>query len=293
MTLTLPDDFLDSPLKNDIVHSINGNTVVLLNRQNETERAKINLTQHLIVFGLAGEKCFHSLDDDTIVQKNEAIFLKKGLFLTTEKRMKINNYKSILFFIDDNFLLDFFKKNGQYFPYANKEKKGFQTYIKFDHTPNLEAYIKSLLPYFENKSSLTVPLFRVKLEELLLNLVMNDHQNTYKDFLTNLNKKSTYNLSEFMKDNFTRNLRIEDFAYLNGMSISTFKRSFEKVFYSTPGKWLKEKRVKRAEFLLQTSDKNVSEIAMEVGFENPSHFIQVFKSHHGLTPKKFQQQFAS
>lgn len=292
MALTIPNHFHESPLKEDVVHSINGNTVVLLNRQNATERMQLKLTQHLIVFGIEGEKCFHSLDNDTVIKKNEAIFLKKGLFLSTEKRMINNHHKSILFFIDDSLLLDFFKRNGQYFSYTTNVKKRFQTYFKFDNTPNLEAYIKSLLPYFENKNSLTVPLFRVKLEELLLNLVMNDNQNVYKDFLANLNKKTTYNLSEFMKDNFTRNLRIEDFAYLNGMSVSTFKRSFEKVFYSSPGKWLKEKRVEKAEFLLQTSDKNVSEIAMEVGFENPSHFIQVFKSHHGLTPKKFQQQFA-
>ena len=50
-------------------------------------------------------------------------------------------------------------------------------------------------------------------------------------------------LSEFMKDNFTRNLRIEDLAYLNGMSVSSFKRNFEKDFYLTPAKWLKEKRI--------------------------------------------------
>ncbi|SEM18310.1 AraC-type DNA-binding protein [Aquimarina amphilecti] len=293
MTLTIPGDFHKSSKENDIVHTLNENTVVLLNRKNGTSRSKINLTQHLIAFGIEGKKYFHSLDDDTALYKNEAIFLKKGLFLTTEKIMESNNYKSILFFVDDNLLLDFFKKNGKYFPYTNNSKEEPQTYFKFDNSPNLEAYIKSILIYFENKSQLTEPLFKVKFEELLLNLVINDKQHVFKDFLTNLNKKNTYNLSEFMKNNFTRNLRIEDFAYLNGMSTSSFKRNFEKTFYLSPAKWLKEKRIEKAEFLLQTSEKNVNEVAMEVGFENPSHFIQVFKSHHGLTPKKFQQKFFS
>lgn len=291
MTLTIPNDLHESSLENDIVYTINENTVVLLNRKNETNKSKINLTQHLIAFGIEGEKHFHSLDDDTILHENEAIFLKKGLFLTTEKIMESNNYKSILFFVDDNFLLDFFKKNGKYFPYMSSSKEGSRAYFKFDNSHNLEAYINSLLPYFKNKTILTEPLFKVKFEELLLNLVLNDKQNVFKDFLTNLNKKNTYNLSEFMQSNFTRNLRVEDFAYLNGMSVSSFKRNFEKTFYSSPAKWLKEKRIEKAEFILQTSDKNVNEIAMEVGFENPSHFIQIFKSHHGLTPKKFQQKF--
>ncbi|WP_394747438.1 helix-turn-helix domain-containing protein [Spongiimicrobium salis] len=293
MLLTIPHDFHTAPLEKDIVHTINGNTVVLLDRNNETSRSKINLTQHLIAFGIEGEKYFHSLDNDTVLGKNEVIFLKKGLFLTTEKIMESNRYKSILFFVDDHLLLDFFEKNGKYFPYANTSKEEPRTYFKFNNSINLEAYIKSLLPYFEHKSLLTEPLFKVKFEELLLNLVLNDKQNIFKEFLTNLNKKNTYNLSEFMEHNFTRNLRIEDFAYLNGMSVSSFKRNFEKTFYLSPAKWLKEKRIEKAEFLLQTSDKNVSEVALEVGFENPSHFIHVFKSHHGLTPKKFQQKYAS
>ncbi|WP_437369926.1 helix-turn-helix domain-containing protein [Maribacter litoralis] len=290
MTITIPSDFYSSALENDVVYGVNENTVVLLNRKNDSNKTKINLTQHVIAFGIEGEKYFHSLDDDAVLYKNEAIFLKKGLFLTTEKVMQNYNYKSILFFLNDDLLLDFFKRNGKYFPFAN-QSNDVPSYFKFNSNPNLEVYIQSLLPYFEGENSLTELLFKVKFEELLLNLVLNDKDNVFKDFLINLNKKSTYELNEFMEGNFTRNLKVEDFAYLNGMSLSSFKRKFEKTFYSSPAKWLKEKRVEKAEFLLQTSDKNVSEVAMEVGFENPSHFIQVFKHRHGVTPKKFQQRF--
>ncbi|MEA1787743.1 AraC family transcriptional regulator [Arenibacter sp. GZD96] len=290
MTITIPSHFHQPSFANDIVYNIDGNTVVLLNRKTETERSKINITQHLIAFGIEGEKYFHSLDDDTVLHKNEAIFLKKGLVLTTEKIAESNSYKSILFFIDDSYLLHFFNKNRKYFAHLNS-KESPRSYFKFENSSNLEAYINTLLPYFESENLLIEPLFKVKLEELLLNLVLNDKQHSFKNFLINLNKKNDYNLHEFMSNNFTRNLRVEDFAYLNGMSVSSFKRNFEKVFNVTPAKWVKEKRLKKAEFILQTSDKNVNEVAMEVGFENPSHFIQVFKSYYGITPKKFQEEF--
>lgn len=291
MTINIPADLFESTFENEVIHQINGSTVVLLNRHNEEERSKIDLSQHLIAFGIEGEKDFHTLEEDVVLKKNEAIFLKKGLFLTTEKKMVNNSYKSILFFVDDDLLLEFFNKNGKYFPYMNSSKSKAKTYFKFDNSPNLEAYIKSLLPYFDQRNMFTEPLFKVKFEELLLNLVLNDKENVFKEFLTNLNKKNTNHLSEFMLGNFTRNLRVEDFAYLNGMSVSSFKRNFEKVFYLPPAKWLKEKRIQKAELLLQASDKNVNEVAMEVGFESPSHFIQVFKSYTGITPKKFQQRF--
>ena len=292
MILTIPEDFHTASSNNDIIHKVNEHTVVFLNRNNDSNRSKINLTQHLIAFGIEGKKHFHSFNDDTVLYPNEAIFLKKGLFLTTEKIAEENKYTSILFFLDDALLLDFFKRNGKYFPFVNNSKIQPKSYFKFGGTPNLEAYIKSLIPYFDNINTFSEALFKVKFEELLLNLVINDKEGVFKEFLTNLNKKNTYNLKEFMSDNYTRNLRIEDFAYLNGMSISSFKRNFEKVFYLSPAKWIKEKRIEKAKFMLQSSDKNVNEIAMEVGFESPSHFIQVFKSRCGLTPKKFQDKFA-
>lgn len=289
MILNIPKHFNESSGQNDIVHKINDSTVVLLNRQQESTKTKISLTQHLIAFGIEGEKHYHSLSKDTVLHKNEVMFLKKGLFLTTEKIPKNNDYKTVLFFVSDNLLLDFFRKNGKYFMHLNTNKS-VKSYFKFESTPNLIGYINSLLPYFEEKSTLNEPIFKIKFEELLLNLVLNDTQNTFKAFLTNLNKENRYSFEEFMEKNFTRNLRVEDFAYLKGMSISSFKRNFQKTFYSTPGKWLREKRVRKAEYLLQVSDKNINEISMEVGFENPSHFIQVFKSFYGMTPKKFQEK---
>ena len=60
MTITIPNDFYRSALENDVVYGINENTVVLLNRKNDSNKTKINLTQHLIAFGIEGEKYFHT-----------------------------------------------------------------------------------------------------------------------------------------------------------------------------------------------------------------------------------------
>ena len=288
MTIDLPTYFQKSAPSNDlIVHNVNGNTVVLLGRHQETGRSRINLRQHVIVFGIEGKKFFHSLEDDTVLNKNEVIFLKKGQYLTTEKIIEKKSFKSIMFFFNNDMLLDFFKKNAKYFINTNFRTTG-KSYFKFNESPILVGYINSLLPYFEQESRLSEPLFNLKLEELLINLVLHDRQSTFKTFLANINNVKSYNLTEVMEKNFTRNLRIEDFAYLNHMSISSFKRQFEQTFCSTPAKWLREKRMEKAEYMLQISNKNINEVAMEVGFESTSHFIQVFKSFYGMTPKKFQ-----
>ncbi len=85
------------------------------------------------------------------------------------------------------------------------------------------------------------------------------------------------------------NLTLEEYAKLCGRSLASFKRDFEKIYQTTPGKWLKEKRLAHAKFLLETTDLNISEIVMEAGFENTSHFARIFKNQYGHPPLKFRK----
>jgi AraC-like DNA-binding protein len=72
------------------------------------------------------------------------------------------------------------------------------------------------------------------------------------------------------------------------MSVSTFKREFEKHFRSTPSKWFQEKRLEHAAFLLKNNSKRPSDIFEEIGYETLSNFTQAFKLKFGLTPKQYQ-----
>ncbi len=72
------------------------------------------------------------------------------------------------------------------------------------------------------------------------------------------------------------------------MSISKFKREFEKHFYSSPSKWFQEKRLEHAAYLLKAKSKRPSDIYKEVGYDNLSNFIQAFKMKYGVTPKQHQ-----
>ncbi|HEY9049344.1 MAG TPA: helix-turn-helix transcriptional regulator [Ohtaekwangia sp.] len=46
--------------------------------------------------------------------------------------------------------------------------------------------------------------------------------------------------------------------------------------------------VEKAKSLLWSSDKSISEIAYELGFEHPSHFTKIFKTKMGVSPKEFR-----
>lgn len=61
-------------------------------------------------------------------------------------------------------------------------------------------------------------------------------------------------------------------------------------FKTNPGKWIMQRRLEESYELLKKSEKNVTEIAYEVGFETPAHFIASFKQKYRNTPKQLQKQ---
>ena len=90
-----------------------------------------------------------------------------------------------------------------------------------------------------------------------------------------------------MEKNFDKPLKIEDYAYLTGRSISTFRRDFKSTYNMTPQKWLKEKKMEKALLLLNHKELSVTDLAYEIGYENVSYFIKVFKNNVGQSPKQY------
>ncbi len=91
-----------------------------------------------------------------------------------------------------------------------------------------------------------------------------------------------------MEANYTFNLSIDQFAKMAERSTATFKREFYDYYHTTPGKWLRKKRLNHARLLLETCNDMVSEIAFDSGFENVSHFSRVFKESFGLSPNSYR-----
>jgi AraC-like DNA-binding protein len=93
-----------------------------------------------------------------------------------------------------------------------------------------------------------------------------------------------------MEENFSFNLKLEEFARLSMRSLSAFKRDFQQVYQTSPGKWLLGKRLNHALHLISNIGKTVSEAAFESGFESPSHFSRAFRQRFGSSPATVKQQ---
>ena len=86
------------------------------------------------------------------------------------------------------------------------------------------------------------------------------------------------------------NLSLEQYARIANRSLAGFKREFNEVFKIPPGKWLTEKRLHYAQFLLDSTQKNINEITSDSGFESASHFSRIFKEKFGSAPLQYRKQ---
>ena len=72
-------------------------------------------------------------------------------------------------------------------------------------------------------------------------------------------------------------LSLKDIADAGTMSIAQCNRCFNKMLNVTPYEYLIQYRLQKATNLLKDATLNVTEISEIVGFNNVTHFIQVFK----------------
>ncbi|WP_221393652.1 AraC family transcriptional regulator [Dyadobacter sp. NIV53] len=135
----------------------------------------------------------------------------------------------------------------------------------------------------------TKPAVERKLIEALV--VLLKVQPELKEILFDFEEPHKIGLAAFMEENYKFNLPMSQFAYLTGRSLSSFKRDFRKIYQNTPAKWLQKKRLEAAYFLIKEKNRSPSEVYIELGFEDLSHFSYVFKKQFSVNPSALAKHF--
>lgn len=102
---------------------------------------------------------------------------------------------------------------------------------------------------------------------------------TDKNFITQLRRIIQVNLAD-------SDLSVEKIGDEIGLSRVQLYRKVKALTGYSPVEMLRKARLVRARQLLQTTDKNVSEVAYAVGFSTPSYFSKCYKEEFGESPKK-------
>ena len=241
------------------------------------------LEQHLLYVVLGGSVKLTCGRQSWTVGKNQMILLRKAHSIYYEKKgsPETGLFESLLFSIDDELLKDFLTTQQVNVPPMTEE---FGAQVS-PMSARLVAYCWSLAPYFNDPSQVNPGLLRLKVMELLFN-VMDCSKNIFRQMLQ-LRQPVKADVHRVVEENYTSPITLEELAYLSGRSLSSFKLDFQSIYGETPAKWIREKRLSKARQMLQSSRMSVADVAYSLGFENPTHFSRIFKERFGSSPISF------
>ena len=237
-------------------------------------------------FVVNGSMILKTHEKDFPLQAGSAYFVKKGGFTVPQFFDEI--FCDLIIFFPDEFIREVIHK------YRIGPATGSRTFtsepvIPLNMDEVLTSYYHSLLAYFSKRKPPPEPLLRIKLEELIVNILTTTTNPALRQYFHSLQLKSKPSIRETMEANFNSAISLADFARLCARSLSSFRRDFVRLYNMPPGRWLREKRLDYSRHLIETTDRGMEDILYEAGFRNRSHFIRVFKERFGHPPNQFRK----
>ncbi|NBB99632.1 MAG: helix-turn-helix domain-containing protein [Bacteroidetes bacterium] len=164
------------------------------------------------------------------------------------------------------------------------------TYCHFQNSDGLNRVVDSIVQLFTEPVPHRDMLIDLNASEMIIRMLQTESRMW---LMGNYTKHAPSNglaaAVQYAKNNLDdETLTVGDLADQACMSRSSFHRYFRNEFGMTPLQYVTQERITHAKNLLRDSRRSVGDAAARVGFSSVSHFIKVFKSHVGTTPKQFQ-----
>lgn len=210
------------------------------------------------------------------IAPGECCIVRKNRLARYNKQKDQNEFEKVVIILDEEFLKKYQKKYGV----SSTEYFISDVFIPLDSTLAITDFILKQIPAYESQESIPerTDQIREKFVQLLLT-IQPELVNLFFDF----GKPGRIDLEAYMEQHYKFNVSLERLAYLTGRSLSAFKRDFKDIFRQTPNRWLVQRRLQEAHFLIEKEKKASSEIYLDLGFEDLSHFSFAFKKHFGYT----------
>ncbi|WP_448698892.1 helix-turn-helix domain-containing protein [Mucilaginibacter sp. AW1-3] len=241
------------------------------------------VADHVFSYQISGTLTLNDGDKNYTFSEGEYRFIRKNQLLKFNKQPPAGGeFKTLSVYLDQQTLRNFSMEYGYK---AEKSTVTVPGVIELKPDRLLAAYITSVMPYQNTEEQPgNEQLMALKLREAILILLQTNPE--LKNVLFDFSDPGKIDLEGFMNKNFHFNVQLKRFAYLTGRSLATFKRDFEKIFNTSPSRWLQKRRLQEAHYLIKEKGKSPSTIYLDLGFEDLSHFSFAFKKAYGVAPTK-------
>lgn len=227
------------------------------------------------------------------LEQGEAIFINKNLLHVTTSLTDDGRYISFNF---PDKLLGFFSgskmEQEDVLPYTNNYAFP-ATVLKKEISWQKEILgslwaLETELKVKERKNEYKIALHCTYIWYLMISNIRNSIKMPSKGYVRK--QERVKDMLSYIHNNYTENIRLRDIAAMANVSEGECCRCFREMIGESPNQYLLKYRISRSIEMLIGSDLPITEIALNSGFNDVSHFIQCFKERTGKTPKEFRNQ---
>lgn len=123
--------------------------------------------------------------------------------------------------------------------------------------------------------------------EIIFNLIEGHYGRQFMQTIINIQQAGDiYYINNWIKQNYKIDFSVEDLAEQSNMSLSSFHQKFKSAVGMGPLQCQKKLRLMEARRLMLDKAANVTDAAMEVGYESVSQFIRDYRRMFGRSPQK-------
>ncbi|GAU76672.1 AraC family transcriptional regulator [Fusibacter sp. 3D3] len=164
---------------------------------------------------------------------------------------------------------------------------------RFEGPEKKIIFSKLNMIYDLTKSSnvLSPLMIHQKFQEFLSLIYLNQSKNVYKKkSLLTTSLAKIYNITSFIHNNYNEQLSLSHISKKFFISDYYLSHQFKKVTGFTLTEYIQITRIQMVQFLLMTTDQDITDIAFQCGFSSFSQFNRVFRKHSNMSPSAFRKQ---
>lgn len=163
--------------------------------------------------------------------------------------------------------------------------------LGFDNAAIEAIYVK-MMDEFTRKDDGYIEMLKIYLKELLIVIFRSSKKsgNNEKSVMSR-HSKLIENSMQFLKENYSVNLKLSDLSSQSFLSPTYFCKIFKDYSGITVSEYIQKLRIDEACNKLKSSDHKVIVIAEEVGYKDIKHFNEVFKKVVGMTPREYRKHY--
>ncbi|AGC68209.1 AraC family HTH transcriptional regulator [Thermoclostridium stercorarium subsp. stercorarium DSM 8532] len=239
----------------------------------------------------AGTATFRVGDNQIMVKEGQALFIKSGEIHSAFSDGGVWGFSAIVFhpnLLNSN---PYDKIQNDYVNPIKNRQYVFTTLIAGEELWERELidHLKKIIEIAGKKEYTYELLIKAHLYSIFSLLLRNAKTETERDLKYKCDRLK--NVIQYIQTNYNRHIHLSELSRMANMSEGHFCRYFKKIVAKTPIEYLNYIRVIKACDLLRNTDRKILDVAMEVGFNNFSYFIDRFKKYMKITPAEYRKKY--